>query len=291
MAVLSGLSIACGNGGNGKDNSDPAALLAGEFEGLTIKRSSEVRTFVGEALYEHINGGAEIYHLYGFTTVATAYYTDAAGVEILADLFQFESADGAWGLYSIMRPPAPQLVAMGIEGFATATSLDLVKGKYLLRLTAYEETPETAATLSDLAGALVGDIPGTTEKPAKFALFPTKAALTAGGTIHAEAFLGLQTIDDVYSRRYVIGEDTVTLFLTDDPAGTKFDYWAGQVESEAMVTGIESDFAFTDGRQLKTEHSYYGKIVAGSKGNLLAGLINYGPDCDSLLNEWLAALP
>ncbi|MBU0985285.1 MAG: hypothetical protein KKA42_15530, partial [candidate division Zixibacteria bacterium] len=57
--LLGGLLVGCGG------NESPSTTATGAtadylptaWEGTDITRSSEVGTFVGEALYEHINGG------------------------------------------------------------------------------------------------------------------------------------------------------------------------------------------------------------------------------------------
>ena len=41
------------------------------------RRSGQERLFVGAALYQHINGGAELYHQHGFDRLAVQDYAKA----------------------------------------------------------------------------------------------------------------------------------------------------------------------------------------------------------------------
>jgi hypothetical protein len=72
--------------------------------------------FVGDSLWEYINGGAELYHTYEFVDVATAYYLQDS-TEIVVDIYRFATPDDAYGMYTQLRPGGPGTMNYGIEGF------------------------------------------------------------------------------------------------------------------------------------------------------------------------------
>jgi len=254
-----------------------------------IKRSSEPKTFVGEALYEHIDGGAEVYHLYDFVDVATAYYK-LGETELLADVYQFAEAADAFGLYSTLRPEEPSPLPFGIEGFAAPGSITFVKGQHMVKLTGYDESVETTNMMRDLGQAMEQGLPGTTTLPAMFVKFPTKNRLARTEKIVAKSYLGQQALSDVYACNYALDDDTVTLFLSDDGDGTKFGAWLEKA-GEHQSSEVDS-FAlpFTDGQVISVDNSYYGLIIGGPHGAYLAGAVGYSKMHQQFVADWLAGL-
>jgi len=55
-------------------------------------------------LYEYINGGAEIFHEYGFNRVLTQSYMYNDEL-IIVDIYEMENTKAAFGIYSIQRDP------------------------------------------------------------------------------------------------------------------------------------------------------------------------------------------
>ena len=132
------LLAACSSQDSEVDKITTADFLPVAIEETGVTRSSEVRIFADTLLWEYINGGAELYHQYGFAEVATADYRRGQ-TEIVADVFRFETPEGAYGLYTAMRPDHPAVVPFGIEGFKSGSSMDYIKGSFLVRLTGYDE--------------------------------------------------------------------------------------------------------------------------------------------------------
>ncbi len=289
MTALILLLVACGGQKSTREVLSSASFLPEKIDSLHIERSSEIQTFEGEALFEHINGGAEIYHQYAFIEVATAYYLRGE-TEISVDIYRFASEDNAYGLYTTIRPDNPAIVQLGVEGFATETTMDFVKGMYVVKLTGFEESPETASAIIDLARVVDGLIPGTTNRPGAFSLFPPDNRTVASDRIHAESFLGQSSLNTVYSQGYEMDSDTLILFLTEDPSGDKFQQWAEQAVTGEAVLEMSKDLPYDD-KVLMIDDTYYGRIIAGTKGNLLLGMVNYDDKHRDFLIAWLATLP
>ena len=286
--VLLVLTLSCA--GDQQEPAAPvaaAAYLPAEVATAGLGRSSDVRTFAGEALYEHINGGAEVYHAYGFREVATAYYKTGE-TEIQADLYRFVDAVGAFGLYSTLRPKDMPPAPYGIEGFSSPSSLDFVTDIYVVRLTGFDESPATAAALAALADTLAAVLPTSTGLPAAFAVFPDSQAVPRRARIYAESFLGQGFLTDVYTRDYVFNADTATLLWSEDNG--KFEQWSTQaetVENPASLAGLE---AAPDLAMMTLDHAFYGTIVALKKGNNLLGVIGYKNDQAEVVTAWLGRL-
>jgi hypothetical protein len=289
ILIISLIITACGQSSEKPAENKPVQFLAERFENLNLSRSSEPKTFVGEDLFEHINGGAEIYHLYDFEEVCTAYYMyDTA--EILIDIYRFANSDKAYGLFTTLRPLEPDIEKIGVEAIISEGNIEFVKGPYLVRLIAYDVSADMAALLKRTAMEFENKIPGNTEMPSMFSLFPSRGLIAHTEKIFASSYLGWQALSDVYTKNYTIGDDTVTLFLAKDEAGEKFMKWADKVRAEGAsnLSGIEIPYDVDYG--IKFEHAYYSTIIGGLKSGYLAGIVGYSDKCRDFLVNWLNLL-
>ena len=60
----------------------------------------EPEIFVGDSLFELINGGAEVYHRFGFVRALATQYADDAGRSISLEVFEMKDVEGAGSIYS-----------------------------------------------------------------------------------------------------------------------------------------------------------------------------------------------
>jgi hypothetical protein len=264
-----------------------ADFLPAEVAAADLYRSADVRTFQGEALYEHIDGGAEVYHAYGFREVATAHY-QMGETEIQADLYRFEDGLGAFGLYSMLRPPETAPAPYGREGFASPSSLDFVTGAYVVRLTGFDESPATATALTALADTLAAVLPSSPGLPEGFAVFPDSGAVPYRAKYYAESFLGQGFLSAVYTRDYALGSDTATFFWSQDDG--KFERWSAQAEPIDTPPGLAGLADLPETNLMTIQHAFYGTVVAIRRGNILAGVIGYKDSQAATVTAWLEHL-
>lgn len=76
------------------------ALLPEECSGGVIRRSDR---YEGRALSGYMNGGAELYHEYGFVALSVQEIVMPGGEEITAEVFRMTAPRAAYGIYSISR--------------------------------------------------------------------------------------------------------------------------------------------------------------------------------------------
>jgi len=280
---------ACG----GDSAPDSTTSLSGYFpdriEQANLEKVSDIRTFVGDSLWEYIDGGAELYHTYGFTKVSTADYR-SGDVDLVIDLYQFASSDGAYGLYSMLRPDDPDLVTLGVEGYFTGSSLEFVRGEIMARIVGYDESEATGAAIRGLAERIAALLPGTTRHPAMFNLFPHGAAIANTDKIIGAGFLGQSFLNTVFTRDCVLTPDTLTLFLVDDPDGAILARWFGYVSQEERSPVSLVDMPFDESYSLRITDDYYGDIIAGLKNGKLAGVINFSDQHFEFISQWLGSL-
>lgn len=287
MSFLIVLSLSCGDKKGSDNNSGSISFLPKAIENAGVTMSSEAKTYVGETLYEYINGGAEVYHQYGFEEVSTAYYQKDE-TEFILDVYQFGSVEGSYGLYSSTKFEDDEILAYGVEGYYSGNRLDFVKDKYLIRITGYDETSRDI--IEKIAQFMSGHIPGSADFPKAFSQFADGGQLS-NKKIYSEAYLGIKELTDFYTIDYLIGSDTVTLFLSDDEGGGKFMKWSQKLDEINTVKNKTGDIAFDDNHGFSFEHSYYGTVIAGLKNGKLIGIINYSDVHKKTLTAWLDKLP
>jgi len=289
LLTVGPLLIACGGTKKAESTPDPGTYLAKKFASGDIVRTTEVDRYVGDSLYEYIDGGAEVYHSYNFNEVVTATYKYSEA-EIVADIYSFKNADLAYGMYSTLRPESPKIVGLGVEGFTFGSSLDFVKGNFIVRLTGYDDTPETEIAINILSAELNNSVAGKTSKPEMFLLFPPANNIEYTDKIFAESFLGRQSLTNVYTIDYRIDGDTATLFISDDENGGKFQQWLESIELSEASMKMSKSLPFDQTRSFITEDNYYGTIVAGIKRGKLLGIIGYKDNQKAFLTNWLNTL-
>jgi hypothetical protein len=288
LALIMSIVAGCGGGRQAEPTSVTASYLPERIADTDASRKSSVDTYVGDSLYKYIDGGAELYHTYAFVEVSTASYETGSG-EIVIDVYQFADPVSAYGLYSMVRPDGIETVPLGVQGFPTSSTLDFVKGSFLARFTAFEETPGLSDELLKLGHAVAVTLPGTTEMPATFSLFPSEHRRSATEKLFAESFLGQQPLGDVYSIGYIYAGDTLTLFLTDDASHTKLTQWQNQI-TDTRLEKAPTSIDFDDDLGFATEDDFYGTIIAGIKGDRLVGGVGLNDKGTEFLSSWINSL-
>jgi hypothetical protein len=282
--------ILTGCGGGTQDSSNNTAAHLVESLPLSgLNRTGEIRTFVGDSLWEYINGGAELYHEYDFIEVVTADYV-AGEEELVFDIYKFSTSDNAFGLYSMIRPHGERLDKFAAEAHASASDIRFVKGDLLVVIIAFGSSDETSDLLIQAAAELEATLPGTTDLPTTFASFPIENAVPATEKIVANSFLGRQALSEIYTREYVIAGDTVELVLSEDQSGNKYENWSNL----AGIEPVDIDGSFSNlpegARIFGLSDSYYGNVVVISTGGRLAGAIGYTHAQIETLATWFASL-
>ncbi|MBD3217030.1 MAG: hypothetical protein GF310_02050 [candidate division Zixibacteria bacterium] len=292
LIFIFSILFACGGGEEEaaveQPNFELTEFFPESFADTEINRSSEVEVYEGQSLYEYINGGAELYHLYNFEKVATAGYKKGEN-EIVMDIYQFDTPRNAYGLYSRVRPPAEEVLALGVEGFGGAGSLDFVKGRYVVRLTGFDQSDETQVMIDTMAQRMAATMPGITDKPDGFSLFPFQNMVEGSDVVYADSYLGHSFLTEVFERKYTFAGDTLTLFYTDDASGKTYLLWAEEVVDRAEDFDL-SDLPFDYGKSFVVKHDFYGNILAGLNEGKLLGVINYGRRYMNFVSDWLEQL-
>lgn len=161
----------------------------GDVEGWTKHRS--LQHYAGEDLYEYINGGAEIYHEYGFVQVVVQDYVSDMGKSVSVEIFEMASPASAYGMYTLKTDSKGKRISVGSEAQLADYYMNFWKGPYLVTLTGFDETEETRQGLLNIAEYVSSKMPFEGDKPRIVSFLPEED-LVAQSLKYFTGFLGLR---------------------------------------------------------------------------------------------------
>ena len=134
------------------------------------------QSYAGKQLYGYINGGAELYHEYGFVRV-DAVRMKKESFELTVEVYEMGDARSAFGIYSIYND-SKNVWAPATESFSPAAAAS-IQGKYMIRLSL---TPpdSTVTILSSLMRTITSHFAGDRYRPAPL--------LSRRGTLEIQGF-------------------------------------------------------------------------------------------------------
>jgi len=116
-----------------------------------IEISGEPELFVGDDLFNLINGGAELYHEFGFIEVLAAGISISDTTTLKVEIYDMGSPDAAWGIYSLTYTSNAKPFMSGVAGRRGEGFAQFIKGKYMIYI--YFDELESAE-LQYVAGCL-----------------------------------------------------------------------------------------------------------------------------------------
>ena len=117
-------------------------------------KSGDTRTFEASHLWEYIDGDADKYVQAGVIRTLTSDYRLNGQTDATLDVYVMSNAAGAQKIYDSESADGSQPLTLGDAGRYAKGSLTFRQGPYFVRLVAFEDTPEIARGLKDLAAAL-----------------------------------------------------------------------------------------------------------------------------------------
>ena len=115
------------------------------------QKTGETRTFAAKDLYQYIDGDAEQYIAAGVVSTSTSDYKYEGQLEAVVDVHTMSSAVGARKIMDTGKTADAKIVPLGDAGLAYSQSIIFRRGPNLVRIVAYESTPETPDALMALA--------------------------------------------------------------------------------------------------------------------------------------------
>jgi hypothetical protein len=185
LAGLSGLLVLAAPAGLASDaartmEQATAASLAVPDTGFAVgwAKTGPLKTFIGQDLFNQIDGGAELFLEFGFARLRLqAYARDKA--ELTLNAYEMECAASALGVYLMKmgrETPFPEIAARNSSEEAQMT---IVKGRFFVQVDNLGEAPASRAEAAALANAFLA---GVADEPARTPLDALPAEGRIAGT-------------------------------------------------------------------------------------------------------------
>ena len=117
-------------------------------------KTGETRTFDAANLWRYIDGDAEKYLKAGVQSVSTADYKYQTKADAVADVYIMTSGDGAGKIFESEPARNAKPVSLGDGARLYGQSLVFHKGRYLVKIVAYDESPEVQQGILKLGRGL-----------------------------------------------------------------------------------------------------------------------------------------
>jgi hypothetical protein len=115
------------------------------------QKTSDTRTFAAKDLWQYIDGDAEQYISAGVVSTSTSDYKFNGKLEAVVDVYTMNDANGARKILETGQTKDAKTAQLGDAGVAYAQSVIFRKGPTLVRIVAYESTPDAPQALLALA--------------------------------------------------------------------------------------------------------------------------------------------
>jgi hypothetical protein len=115
------------------------------------QKTDATRVFEAKDLWQYIDGDAEHFIQAGVISTATSDYTYNGQLEAVVDVHTMSGSDGARKILETGLTHDAQKVQLGDEGVQYAQSVSFRKGTYVVRIVAYQATPDGPQALLALA--------------------------------------------------------------------------------------------------------------------------------------------
>jgi hypothetical protein len=164
---------------------EPMKFFPEQYESWKV---SEWMNYEGEALYDYINGGAELYLSYGLIGMTGCKYGGEGLPQITVEIYEMTSSLNAFGVYTQSRDREEYEFGQGSQRFN-----DFIlfwKDNYYVIITTQKATPESTEAIRQMALFADGAIPKTGSKPDIVDALPQQE-LVPGGYLYFHHYVWL----------------------------------------------------------------------------------------------------
>jgi len=146
------------------------SLLPENVEGWEPDKNDKY--FNSENLYEHINGGAELYISYGFRKAISRTYLSDGKLEINVDIFDMADPKNAFGVFTHTRDSIDNTFGQGCKIYIDAVIF--WKGRFYVSVMCFDESESSRQAILKMAAYISENIPQTGDLPAILSYLPEK---------------------------------------------------------------------------------------------------------------------
>ncbi|MDR1594757.1 MAG: hypothetical protein LBS43_09815 [Prevotellaceae bacterium] len=219
---------------------DVMKLLPEKFDNYQV---SNWLDYEGEALFDYINGGAELYLSYGLVGMTGCKYNGDGLPQVTVEIYEMTSPANAFGVYTQSRDKEEYEYGQG--SLSGSDFLLFWKDKYYVIITAGKVLPESGKAIRRIASLIDKAIPEKSRIPAIVDALP-KENLVPGGYLYFHHYIWLNAY------LFIANYNLVNISDKTDAVLAKY----GDADNRCyllMVDYTDTTAAITAWKQLKKE--------------------------------------
>ncbi|MBM3312560.1 MAG: hypothetical protein FJY80_13765, partial [Candidatus Aminicenantes bacterium] len=121
-------------------------------------KSGPSRTFVRQDLFNHIDGGAELYLEFGFERVVVQPYTNGKA-EVVLEAYEMTTSLAALGIYLFQAGRESAWPDLRARNSSEETQAAVLKGRFFIRINNFDSIPGARPVMAALANAFLSSVP------------------------------------------------------------------------------------------------------------------------------------
>lgn len=192
--------------------------IAQALEGLTPEgfvKKGPVERYTEANLYEKIDGRSELFQAYDVTGMTFVTFSRADDPAKFIDVFLYDMTTslGAFGVYSVERPPGSKTIATGDDGHRTGADLFFRKGRYYATVLTSGPDEVVQKAASALAHTLANRLKGEAAELWGLAMLPATNRMDDTVQYLMVDALGLDFLTNAFKAQYRDGDFAFTAFV------------------------------------------------------------------------------
>lgn len=226
--------------------------IPGDGFAIGWEKSEPLRRFPENALFNHINGGAELFLEFGFKTLSVQYYKNSAE-EITLEIYQMTCPEAGLGIYLTKCGNETPLKEISARNSGNQYQLTIVKGSYFILVNNFSGNKALLHNVITLAQLVLASLPE--EEPVTLFEMLPKEGLIKESVLIVRGLYALQPI-------YTFGKGDV-LQLGGKVFGVVGDYQTaqGQTFTHLVISYPAEEAAILAFENIAVNLDAYSKIV------------------------------
>ena len=255
---------------------DPASMQGWQWD-------FEPEFYNPENLFEYINGEAELYNDYKFVNMVTASYAqkENESITFTIDVYDMGTPLHAFGIYSSFRRPDLNFAQIGDEAIMSDLNIRFYKDKYFVQLNAGSTENIVKETITDIAGKIADNIPGT-PLIKELALLPSENQVPHSLKYITNGFMGQSAFEQSFQAEYKNDSGQyvgyLVIFDNKEKAIEGMNAFKANVEKRGMLKKAEKE---SNSTKLYIEDQFKGKIIASLYSHYIIGVSGYTNQADA----------
>jgi hypothetical protein len=239
------LLISCGSQEPKTSTDTSDGLLPGQSELSGYARTAAPISFGRDKAWDYLGANTDKMLYNGFQHGTTATYASSDKDRTLTlQIIQFKDPLRAFAIFGFLRQPGSRLLELQPQGCIGRDTLVFVKGAFVGRLVG--TNPKSENDLIQAAKAMLGRLPDNAPLPAQLQMLPREGMVPSTETVSLDDIEGQNRRSNLFGAKYLVGADTVQLFMYLDPEGglalavSEFIGEKGKIKNYLMDCGYEA---------------------------------------------------